>query len=61
MVRIRSAFLVLFIAVILSFFVGVQAGYFAARSSSLVEGMERWADEVKAAVTSATGGKTTSP
>ena len=59
MIRIRSAFLILLIAIILSFCVGMQAGYFAARSSSLVEGMEKWAVEVKSAVTGA--GKTSPP
>jgi hypothetical protein len=53
MVRLRSAFLIILLAMLAAFGVGVQAGYFAARSASLVEGMERWVEEVKAAVTAA--------
>jgi len=54
MIRIRSAFLVILIAILMAFGIGVQAGYFAARSATLVEGMERWTEEVKAAVTGVT-------
>ena len=50
MIRIRSAFLVILIAILIAFGIGVQAGYFAARSASLVEGMERWVEEVKGMV-----------
>ena len=58
MIRIRSAFLVILIAIIVAFGIGVQAGYFASRSANLVEGMERWVEEVK---TTVTGSKTASP
>ena len=58
MIRIRSAFLVILIAVLLAFGLGVQAGYFAARSTSLIEGMERWVEEVKTKIAS---DKTASP
>jgi uncharacterized membrane protein len=51
MIRIRSAFLIVLIAILMAFGVGVQAGYFAARSATLAEGMERWAEEVKMTVT----------
>ena len=51
MIRIRSAFLVILIAILMAFGIGVQAGYFAARSATLIEGMEKWVQEVKATVT----------
>jgi hypothetical protein len=51
MIRLRSAFLVALIAVVLAFAVGVQTGYLASRVSVLGRGMERWADEMKLDVT----------
>ncbi|MCL2009886.1 MAG: hypothetical protein FWG71_04995 [Synergistaceae bacterium] len=50
MIRVRSAFLVILIAILMAFGVGVQAGYFAARSATLVEGMEQWLEGVKTTV-----------
>ncbi|MDR3280496.1 MAG: hypothetical protein LBT23_08280 [Synergistaceae bacterium] len=50
MIRIRSAFLIVFVAIILAFCVGLQAGYFSARSATLVRGMEQWVEEVKGSV-----------
>ena len=58
MVRLRSAFLIVFVAVLLAFAAGVQAGYFAARSATLVSGMARWAEEMKS---QATGEKRAEP
>jgi hypothetical protein len=43
----RSAFLILLVAVLLAFSLGVEAGYYASRSVSLVQGMKRWVEEVK--------------
>ena len=51
MIRVRSAFLIILIAILVAFGIGMQAGYFAARSSTLVEGLQRWVEEVKATVT----------
>lgn len=53
MIRMRSAFMVLFIAVLLAFGIGLQAGYYASRSATLVEGMTRWVEEVKTSAKSA--------
>jgi hypothetical protein len=55
MIRIRSAFFITLIAIALAFAVGLQAGYFAARSATLVLGMERWVEEIKGSVQSVTG------
>jgi ABC-type proline/glycine betaine transport system permease subunit len=52
MIRIRSAFLITLIAIALAFAVGLQAGYFASRSATLVRGMERWVEEIKTYVPS---------
>jgi hypothetical protein len=60
----RSAFMILFVAVLLAFCIGIQAGYYAARSATLVEGMERWVEEVKTSARSTvdlTGQKGTEP
>ena len=48
MIRVRSAFLIVLLAMLMAFGIGVQAGYFAARSDTLAEGMERWVEEIKA-------------
>ncbi|MDR0652933.1 MAG: hypothetical protein LBG12_06455 [Synergistaceae bacterium] len=53
MIRMRSAFMIMFIAVLLAFSIGVQAGYYASRSATLAEGMERWVEEVKTSAKSA--------
>ena len=58
MIRIRSAFLIVLIAILMAFGIGMQAGYFAARSATLVEGMEKWVEGVK---TTVSGAKTASP
>jgi hypothetical protein len=55
MIRIRSAFLIVLVATVLAFGIGLQAGYFAARSATLVRGMELWVDEIKGSVRSITG------
>jgi hypothetical protein len=47
MIRLRSAFLIVLLAVLLAFAAGVQAGYLASRVSALTVGMERWTDEMK--------------
>jgi hypothetical protein len=39
--------------VLLAFCIGLQAGYYASRSATLVEGMERWVEEVKTSAKSA--------
>jgi hypothetical protein len=46
MIRVRSAFLILLIGCLLSFGVGLQAGYFSARRSTLVNGMKKWVEGV---------------
>jgi hypothetical protein len=53
MIRMRSAFMILFVAVLLAFGIGLQAGYYASRSATLTEGMERWVEEVKTSARSA--------
>ncbi|MDR1650969.1 MAG: hypothetical protein LBR87_04215 [Synergistaceae bacterium] len=57
MIRIRSAFLIVLVAIVLAFGIGLQAGYFSARSATLVRGMELWVEEIKGAVQSITGGE----
>ncbi|MDR3354211.1 MAG: hypothetical protein LBO21_04180 [Synergistaceae bacterium] len=51
MIRLRSAFIVTLIAVVLAFAVGVQVGYLTSRVSKLGSGVERWANEVKLDIT----------
>lgn len=53
MIRMRSAFMIMFVAVLVAFGIGVQAGYYASRSATLAEGMERWVEEVKTSAKSA--------
>ncbi|MDR1650656.1 MAG: hypothetical protein LBR87_02595 [Synergistaceae bacterium] len=55
MIRIRSAFLIVLVAIILAFAIGLQAGYFSARSATLVQGIGRWVEEIKGSAQSVTG------
>jgi hypothetical protein len=44
MIRLRSAFLIVVAGCVMAFCLGLQAGFFSARSATLAEGIRKWAD-----------------